>query len=535
LLAGVYFVTAKWGLSLGPESGFATYVWPPTGIALAVLLLTRKEYWPGVFIGAFLANYSAGARPLVAVGIAAGNTLEAVTAVYLLRRFKFRSSLEHVQDVAMLVGIAALFSTLIAATVGTTTLWVGSQLAHRAYASTWATWWLGDMLSNLILLPFLLAFLRQPLPHPNLKRAAEGTVLIAAFLAANLIIFEAGPRSITELAGSPYLLFPLLIWATVRFQLRIVTLLMLILGASTVAAAHSGYGPFIGQSIHDSLFASQLFIGLTTATFLTFSASVSESRKSQKAEQELNFALQKSLNAAAAELREEQKIEKLRDDFVATASHELRTPITSIKAYAQILERELTAEGKKRSRLAANINRQADKLTRLVGDLLDVRNTRQGTFELHKAKFDLDELLDRIVHDFRVSYPGRNIVRRGSVKYVFADKHRLEQVIVNLLTNAAKYSDASSTIRLETKSAGKQFTLSVHDHGPGISKTDVANIFKRFYRTADTNQQKQGVSGMGLGLYISQEIIQQHGGKITVTTKVGKGSTFSFTLPMNEV
>ena len=533
LLASVYFATAKWGLSLSPVSGFATFVWPPTGIALATLIIFGRKYWPGIFLGAFLVNTTAGAAPLVALGMAIGNTLEAVSAAYVLNLFGFRKDLDRIRDFTLLIGFAALVSTLIGATIGSTSLLFGGKVTSSTYGSTWMAWWVGDMLGDIVIAPFLLLLTVRPHFTVTTKRASEAAALYISFIVTSLFIFGENPNNVIGLEGFPYLLFPFLIWATLRFNVRTITILILILSGFSVWAAKYGHGPFIGQSLHDSLFASQLYLGITSATFLAFSAVVSERKRAQRTEKHLNKSLQRSLSATTAELKQEQQVDRLRDEFVASASHELRTPITSIKAYAQILERELSLSfNKKQSRMAADINRQADKLTRLVSDLFDVSKVETGTLSLHKTSFDMNILLDKIVDDFGVSHPDRDIYKMGKAGQIYADHQRIEQVVLNLLTNASKYSNPSGKIIIRTNANAKNIMVSVRDYGPGISKSDIRKIFRRFYRTPDKVNQKRATSGLGLGLYISQEIIRQHGGKITVESRLGKGSIFSFTLPI---
>lgn len=150
ILALVYFIAARGGLLFDPVSGFATLVWPPTGISLAFLILFGRKYWPGIFLGAFFANFTIGASPLIALGIATGNTLEAVIGATLLSYFAFHPNM-RIKD-ALLLLLVAFPSTLVSATIGTTSLWLGSiETTHE----TFTAWWIGDMLGAIIITPFL--------------------------------------------------------------------------------------------------------------------------------------------------------------------------------------------------------------------------------------------------------------------------------------------------------------------------------------------------------------------------------------------
>jgi signal transduction histidine kinase len=299
-------------------------------------------------------------------------------------------------------------------------------------------------------------------------------------------------------------------------------------------SAKYGIGPFYSESLRTSLFATQLFVGATAVTFLVFSSVISERRRAQATVQSLNTKLNNALSQTTEKLREERALEKLRDEFVATASHELKTPVTSIKAYAQILQKKLpSVRNGELTKLAAGINNQADVLTQRVNELLDVSNVVDGNITLNKTVFDLNTLLYRIVSDFRIVAHQHVIHCKGSIHQpVLADKMRIEQVVLNLLTNAVKYSSPRTRVSVTVWQDASAVYINVSDNGPGIRKKDRTKIFKRFYRTEDEAMDKHAVSGMGLGLYICAEIVKHHGGKLWVESQVGKGSNFIFTLPI---
>lgn len=536
VLSGIYFVTARWGLSLSPISGFATLVWPPAGIALVSILILGRSVWPAIFLGAFITNASIGAAPLVALGIALGNTLEPLIGAQFLNRLGFQKKLDRVIDVLFLVLWACLFSTLVSASIGTLSLLIGGNITFGAYPETWAAWWIGDGLGILVVAPFLLIWTHRPYFRINLKTFIEAVILLAAFLLVGITVFSTNPAN-KVIITSAYLVLPFLIWASFRYSSRFVTALIVILSGMTVWAVKNGNGPFIKGSFRENLLASQQFICVTAITFLFFSAAMSERREAQATARQLNDSMQKALARRTNELHHEKELDRLRDEFVATASHELKTPITSIKAYAQILENDLPKmSAKKTIQLAMRINYQIDHLIRLVEDLVDVSKTVSGNLTLHKTIFDVDSLIKQIASDFQQTTSSHHIVKRGSTKQsIFADKNRIEQVVLNLLNNAVKYSPKSRTMTIKLAANKTYVIISIQDTGPGISRKDQSKIFDRFYRTADSDKKKEAVSGLGLGLYIAQEIVKQHGGKIWVTSMLGKGSTFSFRLPIHPI
>src|SRR5947209_5112962 len=158
MLFAIYYSTARLGLSLNAVSRFATLVWLPSGLAVAALLLFGYRLWPGIIIGAFLVNLFNGAPLVVAIGIGTGNTLEALVATYLLKRNGFSHTVDHLRDVLLLVLLAMPLSAFISATIGVSSLFLGKVIAFSSSYSTWGAWWIGDMISILILTPFLLTW-----------------------------------------------------------------------------------------------------------------------------------------------------------------------------------------------------------------------------------------------------------------------------------------------------------------------------------------------------------------------------------------
>jgi len=214
----LYFVTAKAGLKLNAVNGFATLVWPPSGIALAALLIFGYRFWPAIALGAFLVNFTSGASFLVAIGITIGNTLESLIGVYLLRQIGFHYSLEHLKDVLGLVGFGALLSTLISATVGVSSLFLSHTIPYESFFSTWSAWWIGDMLGILLVASFLLAWSGNFLPKLSLKKVAELLVIISLLLITSAIVFSDFFKAGPEYHPFTYIIFPPLIWIALRFD-----------------------------------------------------------------------------------------------------------------------------------------------------------------------------------------------------------------------------------------------------------------------------------------------------------------------------
>lgn len=232
------------------------------------------------------------------------------------------------------------------------------------------------------------------------------------------------------------------------------------------------------------------------------------------------------------DITERKELEKRKDEFISIASHELKTPITSLKAFAQILSKQLGGEN---NQLASQyLNRmqvQINKITVLIEELLDINKIEQKKLEFRKNEFSIDELCREIVEDVRAVNPDFKITIKGSSGTpVYGDKDRIGQVVINLLNNAVKYSPSSKKVVLIIAEQEGFLKVSVKDFGIGISKNHLDRIFDRFFRVPGLKQET--FPGLGLGLFISSEIIKRHGGKMSVQSRKGKGSTFSFNLPL---
>ncbi len=226
--------------------------------------------------------------------------------------------------------------------------------------------------------------------------------------------------------------------------------------------------------------------------------------------------------------RELREKEQRKDDFISIASHELKTPITSIKAMTQFLQRQFEKEGNNEAAYyLARIDGQINRLSRLVSDLLDVTKIQAGRLGLVREAFDFDEWLKGLIGDLQQGN-SHQINCSGKVgRAIVGDRDRLGLVVTNLITNGIKYSPRTKTIDVRVMADQNSVVVSVQDYGIGIPADMLEKIFERFFRIVDNRD----ALGLGLGLFISAEIVKLHGGNIWVESVEGEGSTFSFSLP----
>jgi signal transduction histidine kinase len=222
-----------------------------------------------------------------------------------------------------------------------------------------------------------------------------------------------------------------------------------------------------------------------------------------------------------------------KDDFLKIASHELRTPLTSIKGYIQLMDYQLKEKNyDKLQELVSKSNSSVQKLNHLIEDLLDVAKLKDGKVGIHKASFDLDKMIISCIDMVHTGKPSHEIKLEGvRGLQCYGDENRIEQVFVNLLNNAIKYSPKAQQVRVYISQVSEFIKIAVTDYGVGIKIEDQKRIFERFYRAE--NIQKI-FPGIGIGLYVSEQIIKEHGGTLWVESEENKGSVFSFTLPMTQ-
>jgi PAS domain S-box-containing protein len=285
LTAGVYFTAAKLGLRLAFEHPSASPVWPPTGIALAVLLLRGPWLWPAVFVGAFFANVTNVATQGAvgtSLGIALGNTLEAFLGAALIRRFAGGAdALDSPGNVFRWTLLGAMLAPAVSATLGVASLYLGGHAAPSDLSHIWATWWLGDAGGALVLAPVLIAWARPSSFPWTRRRAAEAVLVAAALLILSGLVFGTPFRWVSHTYPLPFTL-PLLAWAAFRLGRRGTATAVLILAILSIWGTLEGLGSFARSDPGVSLLLLQIFLSVSSATALTIAASVDERKRAEQ-------------------------------------------------------------------------------------------------------------------------------------------------------------------------------------------------------------------------------------------------------------
>lgn len=239
-----------------------------------------------------------------------------------------------------------------------------------------------------------------------------------------------------------------------------------------------------------------------------------------------------SVMTISHDISEIKNLERKKDELMSMASHELKTPITSAKMFVQILRRLFSQnKDKKAIHYLRHVEDQINRINKLVNNLLDTSRIETNRLKLNKKIFSIKKLINEVAGNIQATADTHRIIIKDFENInVLADKDRIEQVLVNLIVNAIKYSPQANKIIISLVAKEGKIVVGVEDFGVGIPKKYHQKIFDRFY---SISQKKKGNSGLGVGLYISSEIIKQHGGKIYVKSKNDQGSIFYFTLPIS--
>jgi signal transduction histidine kinase len=522
-LALVYALSARLGFAFDPVSGFATVIWPPTGIALAALLLLGNRVAPGVFLGALVANLLAGAPVAVAIGIALGNTGEALVGATLLRRIpNFSITLERVTSVVGLIVLAAVASTLVSATVGVLSLYAGGIVQSAHVRDTWRTWWIGDMVGALLIAPIILVWSAAANARREVHRL-ETAALVAVLVGVSALTFFSELPHVPTLA-TPFhqvdLLVAALLWAAIRFGQRGATTAVLCVSVAAVVATALRYGPFALPELHQGLFLLQTFMAIVAATCLLFGATIAERR----------IAIQDAQRASETA----EAANSVKSQFLAVMSHELRTPLNAISGFAELLESGVYGPlNEKQIDAVKRIEKNEKDLLSLINELLGYVDAEKGRVAGETRNAPVADAFDAVEPLIKPDVERKHIVFTRELARpelaVRADPKSLQQILASLLSNASKYTGEGGTIRLGAASDADKVRIWIRDTGIGIREDEIQRVFEPFFQ-ADSGTTRQ-YSGVGLGLSIARDLARRMGGEVTIASEAGKGTTASVVLP----
>jgi signal transduction histidine kinase len=522
VLALVYFVAGKLALKLAFLHASASPVWPPTGIALAALLLLGYRVWPAIFIGAFLVNATTVGSIATSLGIATGNTLEALCGAWLVNHFAGGLHVfDRPQNVFKFAG-AAILSTIVSPTFGLTSLALGGFADWANYGTIWMTWWLGDFAGALVVAPLILLWSTARPRRWTRRDAVEVGVLLFLLFAVTEAVFGGWISVSARNYPISFICGPIVIWTAFRFTQRETATGIFLLSAIAIWGTLHGFGPFSMQTENQSLITLQAWTAVLTITAMALSSAMAEHRRAQA-----TLEQQKSAVEAA---------NRTKDNFLAMLTHELRTPLTPVLAALDMLEREPGSSQDAKSALAM-ARRNVELEGQLIDDLLDLTRIAKHKLQLKFDSLDAHETIANVAEICRAEADARQLHLqlhlRAGAHYVSADTAKFQQIIWNLLKNAIKFTPAHGDITISSTNPEPQLlAISVRDTGVGIDSEIMELIFNPFEQGERSFQQRYG--GLGLGLAISKSLAQAHGGTLTAKSE-GRDRGSTFVLSMHTV
>ncbi|MBI3415842.1 MAG: MASE1 domain-containing protein [Verrucomicrobia bacterium] len=552
-VAVLYLATAKLGFLMAIHPGNVTAVWPPSGIALAALLIWGNRLWPGIWLGAFLANtwvfkgFAVGPVDIaVGASIGVGSVLQTLAGAWLLRRcVGGNNPLTRATDVFRFV-LVAMAMCVVSSTFGVSSLCTAGMADWSAFGGTWLTWWLGDLTGVLVVTPLLLAW-SPPAARQQCGRLGEALLMLFALTITSLLVFGQWFQNGRYPLG--FLVFPSLIWAALRFNQRVVTLAIAGLAGVAIWWTVHGEGPFAMVTTNESLLLLQTYVGVVTLATLILSASVAERQRAEEAMQKLNVNLVRQAHELAEETERAKAADRLKSAFLATMSHELRTPLNSIIGFTGLLHQGLAGplNGEQKKQIGMVLGSSRHLLT-LVNDVLDLTKIEAGDLQVSFEPFAVRDALQRCRELLMPLAERKNLrleVRVApEVGQIVNDRRRVEQVLINLVGNGIKFTDkgqvtvladvlpdgAPNSGRLAANHHGAVVRIQVVDSGIGIRPEELGKLFNAF-RQLDSGLNRQH-EGTGLGLVICEKLLKAMGGDIAVQSQWGAGSTFTVTLPV---
>jgi signal transduction histidine kinase len=518
LLFIVYVLLAEWSYYFViPPSSNAVF-WLPSCITVSIFIRARRipKVWPFWLMTLFLAEFFVLTHhhvPMIAALFwSLSNVVLPLSVLLLARQFvKGRFNFRQTSDV-----FTFAFITLVGVTPSSLLAGLGTCLAfpNSQYFDSVISWGTSDALGIILGAPVLLSWTAKA--QKPLGDRKEGILLIVLLGLISILSLTYPKGTILDRSFFSFLIL-FVAWAAIRFGPRGTTLVLLVFDLVEVWLTTKGFGPFAFNDLSSiqRINALQLLVANIGFLMLLLAAAIDEQR--------------------TARIRAEEALNQ-RDEFISMASHELKTPLTSITMQIQMLNL-YAIQGTihkmpldKLVMMSEISNREIKRFTNLINDLLDVTKIKNGKLSLHLEKVNLSELIDEVIGRFKAEVNDSD--SKVSIKvdpqiWGLWDRLRVDQIITNLLSNAMKFGKGKP-IEISGEMNNSMATIIVKDHGIGISSENQERVFERFERAVTLKE----FSGLGLGLYIVRQAVEGHGGKVRVEGQLGQGTSFIVELPI---
>lgn len=502
------------------------FIWPAAGIALAGLILGGAALWPAIALAAFVHQLLLGTPLIAAFALSIANVLQALLGYAFLRRAGFTNSFSRVRHTVAFIIVTVVVS-LIVPTLGTLTFLALGEPLPRGIAGTFVPWWFGHMLSLLIVTPLLIRWL----PRFSFRRTRiellEAVLALVSLVASGIVLYWTPYQEIAEIPLIYLILIPFL-WIALRIGPRFMTLAiflnaLLALGGTAYRVLDAGDPATLGYA----LLQTEVFVVMISYIFLLL-VTVAEERKDTANDLRENV---RRLEDAVERIRRE---DEAKSRFIATLAHELRNPLAPLLSSLDIMRLERHGDARTGA-LVEEMREHLGTMRHLLDDLLDISRISKEKLSLRKERVDLLGIIERSVRSTRSLLEEREhtLVLDLPTEAVLleADPVRLEQVFVNLLNNAAKYTEPGGEITVRVTATADEAIVSVRDTGIGMDETLLEHVFEPFFQIEQPGKLK---AGLGIGLSLTKNLVAMHDGTIEARSAgAHRGSEFVVRVPLH--
>jgi len=552
LVAVLYYLFAKLGNYLAFSTTSGSPAWPPSGVAFAMMLLMGRSCWPGITMGALVANITAfwsaphiSAQTILIVStcIAVGYTLETLAGNLLVRSWiRDLYPFTHVPDTFRFLFVTLVMS-IIGAGIGCVVLKLAGVFVKADVIKTALSWWAGNVVGILLFTPFILAVARKR----RFVVQTEKVIEIGIFLLCTLAVFflvRLEYLNATLVRALPFLLIPFLLWLAFRFELLAAISGVLVASLISIYFTVHNDGPFIVNDPYSSMMLLQIFIGVISISTIVLSATVKEREEAQRQLKEFNLNLEGRVQERTGALNEEinirkeaeEKIQRTNyelskrntelDNFVYSVSHDLRAPIASVLGLINLAKKDRDLDMK--DMYLDMIQNSALQQDHFIKEILD--QSRNSRLEIKREGILFEPLINETFNQLKfATSTGKSIEKIISIKQdkpFYSDHWRLKVILNNILLNAIRYRNGKDpVIEVDVEIDESRARVAIKDNGKGIDKEHLPNLCKMFYRATDDG------AGSGLGLYIVKETVDKLNGNINIESELGKGTTVKLEIP----
>lgn len=527
--AVLLFTAAKVGYSFALYKDLVSLIWPPAGIALALVLVYGYRILPGIAIGSIILSISNGSSFIFAAGSLVSQIAEPAFGAFLLSKFGFDRRISKISDIVKLILLGAVAAPLIIASLETFTICISANIQVYNCFNIYFGSFMGNAMGIVVMAPFMLAWPGTKFSDYNIKQYLEFFGMALGLLAITFIVY--GNYFIAhDSKPLAYLVFPFIIWASLRFEVKGASTAIFLISVIAAVGTVKGFGPFGDSSVYYGLFYLYVFLAATSITALILGTT-------SKIKNNAQFSLKETQNLLEKRVKERtEKLEGMnfqKDRLFSIISHDLRSPFQSLLGFSDFIVDDFeTLSRDEIKRYLGHIRDSARNVYSLIENLLHWTRLQTGKLEFNPIELDFGAEIEAIVKKMTPAAEKKSIRILNCISsqiFFYADPYMLNILMVNLLDNAIKFSHKDSDIEIRLDRNANYLTLNITDSGIGMDKEEIEKLFK-----IETSHKKRGTAderGTGLGLLICKEVMNKHRGKIEVESEPEKGTTLrvSFT------